>query len=107
MRNSQYPFLIVSYFSANSLRHCLANWGFFCAFISARTSSAWILTLGTSSGEAAVESVAGGLMVMFPVDLVMSYSEGTNSFAKDSIEDNGLFAFFNTLQLTFTVSTIG
>lgn len=54
IRNSQYPFLIVSYFSANCLRHCFANSGFFCALISARTSRAWILTVGTSSGDSVV-----------------------------------------------------
>jgi hypothetical protein len=31
------------------------------------------------------------------VDLARSCSEGTNSFTNDSIEDNGLPAFFNTL----------
>ena len=31
------------------------------------------------------------------MDLARSCSEGTNSFAKDSSEDNGLPAFFNIL----------
>ena len=102
MRKSQYPFLIVSYFSANAFRHCLASPGFSLAFISATMSRAGTLTDGISDGMELLDSVCSSLGSSVAVDCpgLLSSNFGINSLAKESIDDRGRPHAFNTLAVS-------
>src|SRR5271156_5376962 len=99
MRNSQYPFLMVSYLFANSIRHDLARAGFVSAYISAKTSNACTLTVGTSDTLESSELIGVGFNFSSAVCFKSCSSStlGTNSSANDSIEDKGRLPIFNTL----------